>query len=131
MLKQGGFAISITSGVIVAKEDDTIFDVSQLMKKHNIGAVVILKHEKIVGILSERDVVQRAVCSELPVKKTKVKEIMTRQVITADLKDGLNKIHEIMCSAPFRHLPIVSNGKLIGIVSSRNLIAGLMQKASK
>src|SRR3989338_3637758 len=121
MLKEGGFAISISSGVIVAKEHDTVLDVANLMKKHNIGAVVILRNEKIVGIVSERDIVRKVVCNSLSAKNLFTKDIMTKDVVTADIKDCLNKIHEIMCTATFRHLPIVSSGKLIGIVSSRNL----------
>lgn len=125
MLKRTGFAISITSGVIISKESDTVLQVAGLMKKHNIGAVVILRKEKIAGIVSERDIVRKVVCEQLSAQKTKIKDIMTKNVVTADIKEGLNKIHEIMCLAPFRHLPIVDNGKLIGIVSSRNLISSL------
>lgn len=129
MLRQTGFAISITSGVVVAGENDTVFDIANLMKRHNIGAVVILKKEKIAGIVSERDIVRKVICCQLPVHKTKVRSIMTRKVVTADICQGLNKIHEIMCMAPFRHLPIVKDGKLIGIVSSRNLVAALSPKS--
>ena len=128
MLKETAFAISITSGVIVAAENDTVFSLAQLLKKHNIGAVVILRGEKIVGIVSERDIVRRVVCEGLSSKNVKVKEIMTKNIVTADIRHGLNRIHEIMCSAPFRHLPIVRDGKLIGIVSSRNLISALSPK---
>ncbi len=125
MLKETGFAITISSGVITAKETDTVLSVANLMKENNIGAVVIVKGEKIAGIVSERDIVRKVVCNELPLKTTKVKEIMTEKVVTADIKDGLSKIHEIMCNAPFRHLPIIKNGKLTGIVSSRNLLSAL------
>ena len=128
MLKNTGFAISISSGVVVAKENDSVFEVSQILRKHKIGAVVILRGEKIVGILSERDVVWKVVCEGLSPQKIKAKDIMTREVVTADIRDGLNKIHEIMCAAPFRHLPIVREGKLIGIVSSRNLIGSVSPK---
>ena len=128
MLKNTGFAISISSGVVVAKEADSVFEVSQILRKHKIGAVVILRGEKIVGILSERDVVWKVVCEGLSPLKIKARDIMTKEVVTADIRDGLNKIHEIMCSAPFRHLPIVREGKLIGIVSSRNRIGSLSPK---
>lgn len=128
MLKEMGFAISISRGVVVAEKDDTVLDAAQLLKKHNIGAVVILEGEKIVGIVSERDIVRKVVCAGLPPQSTSAGEIMTKEVVTADIKEGLNRIHEIMCTAPFRHLPIVENGKLIGIVSNRNLISTLLPK---
>ena len=130
MLKETGFAISITSGVIVTGENDTVYSVAELLKKHNIGALVVLRSEKIVGIISERDIVRRVVCENRSAHKTKVREIMTKEVVTADIKDGLSRIHEIMCAAPFRHLPIVRDGKLIGIVSSRNLISSLTPKGT-
>ncbi len=128
MLRETGFAISISRGVVVAEKDDTILDVAQLLKKHNIGAVVILEGEKIVGIVSERDIVRKVVCAGLPPQSTRAEDIMTKGVVTADIKEGLNRIHEIMCTAPFRHLPIVENGKLIGIVSNRNLISAILPK---
>ena len=128
MIQEYGFAISISSGVVVAKENDTVLFIANLLKKHNIGAVVILRNDKIAGIVSERDIVRKVVCESLSAKKLKAKDIMTREVVTADIKDGLNKVHEIMCTSPFRHLPIVKDGKLIGIVSSRNLIGSLSPK---
>lgn len=130
MFKQTGFAISISSGVIVGSESDTVLFLADLMKKHNIGAIVILKNEKISGIVSERDIVRKVICEKKSPQKTKAKDIMTKNVVTADIRDGLNKIHEIMSSATFRHLPIVKEGKLIGIVSSRNLIGSLSPKSS-
>ena len=114
--------------MIVTKETDTCLHVANLMKEHNIGAVVVLKNEKIVGIVSERDILRKVLCERLSPEKTKVKAIMTKNVVTADIKEGLNKIHEIMCTASFRHLPIVDKGKLIGIVSNRNLISSISPK---
>ncbi len=128
MLRKSGFAIAITSGVIVGRENDTIFSIANLLKKHNIGAVVILKGEKIVGILSERDIVRKVICNSLSPKKVKAREIMTREVVTVDIREGLNKIHEIMCTAAFRHLDIVRDGKPIGTVSSRYHIGSLTPK---
>lgn len=128
MLKETGFALTITSGVIVAKESDSILLAAELMKKNNIGAVVVLRKDKIAGIISERDIVHKMVCGGLSAKETKIKDVMTKKVITADIKDGLLKIHEIMRSASFRHLPITRDGKLIGIVSNRNLLSSFSAK---
>lgn len=120
-----GFAIRITRGVIVAERTDKIIDVAKLMAANNIGAVLIVANEKLVGIVSERDVVTRVVANNLDPTTTSVQNIMTKRVITGDLKDGLDKIYKALCQASFRHLPIVDKGKLVGIVSKRDILYSL------
>jgi CBS domain-containing protein len=122
------FAMKISRGLIVATEDDTTYDIACLMNKHNIGAVVIVRGEDLVGIISERDIVRRIVTQKLEPGKILAKDIMTKEVITGNLDDGLDKIYEILCKAPFRHLPIMEGSKLVGIVSKRDVLYSVKPK---
>jgi len=124
------FAMKISRGLIVAAEEDTAFDISRLMKKHNIGAVIIVRGEDLVGIISERDVVRRVVTEKLDPLTVRAKDIMTRDVATGNLNDGLDRIYELLCSAPFRHLPIMEGNKLVGIVSKRDVLYSVRPKRS-
>ena len=126
-----GFYMILSRGVIVADEDTSALDIARLMQEHNIGAVIIMRGEQVVGIVSERDIARRVTANELPSKTTKAKDFMTRQVVTAEFKDGLDKIYEILCNLKFRHLPIMDNGKLVGIASQRDVIDSLLANKKK
>lgn len=128
MQKQRAFSMVISRGVIVAGENNTATDTAKLMDENNIGAVVILRGEKLVGIVSERDIVRRVIAKGLSPDKTKVKDFMTKEVVTANFEDGLDDIYKTLCLARFRHLPIMKDGKLIGIASQRDVLYGLRPK---
>lgn len=127
MKKQRAFSMSLTRGVIITYENTTAKSVAELMTKHNIGAVVIMKEGRVVGIVSERDIVRRVVAKGLPLT-TKAKRFMTKEVVTADFRDGLDKIYQILCQAKFRHLPIMDGQKLVGIASQRDVLYGVTRK---
>ncbi|MBN1405401.1 MAG: CBS domain-containing protein [Candidatus Omnitrophica bacterium] len=125
MEKKRAFSMSIVRGVIVAGMNDTANMIAKLMERHNIGAVVIVKGERVVGIISERDITRRVVAKDLNPQKLKAKNFMTTDVVTADFEKGLDSIYQILCKAKFRHLPIVHKGKLVGIASQRDVLYGI------
>ena len=131
MEKQRAFSMMLSRGVIIASENDTADFVSRLMLDNDIGAVVVIRNEKLVGLVSERDVVRRVVAKGLDPLRTKVKEFMTKDVKVAEFKEGLNKIYQTLCQVKFRHLPIMDDGKLVGIASQRDVLYGLKPKAVK
>jgi CBS domain-containing protein len=90
--------------------------------------VVILEGERLVGIVSERDIVRRIVAKGLSPDKTKAKDFMTKRVVTANLEKGLDNIYKKLCLVGFRHLPIMKDGKVVGIVSQRDVLYGLSKK---
>ncbi len=128
MQKQRAFSMIISRGVVVAHEDATAMDIARLMEENNIGAVVILRGEKLVGIVSERDITRRVVARGVSSEHEKAKDFMTTNVVTAEFKEGLDKIYQTLCHIKFRHLPIMDNGKLVGIASQRDVLYGLMPK---
>lgn len=131
MKKQRAFSMIISRGVVMAGEDATAIDIARLMDENNIGAVVILKGEKLIGIVSERDITRRVVARGLSPDKAKVKDFMTTNVVTAEFKDGLDRIYQQLCQIKFRHLPIMDKGKLVGIASQRDVLYGLIPKKNK
>ena len=122
MKDQKTFSVGLRRGVVTAGESATAKHVARLMNEHNIGAVVIMRGEKLVGIISERDIARRIVARGLSPEKTKVKAFMTKDVMTANFREGFDKIYEILSHAKFRHLPIMNKGKLVGIVSQRDML---------
>jgi len=128
MKKQKAFRMGFSRGVIVANEKDSAVHVAKLMEEHDIGAVVILRKEKLMGIVSERDLARRVIAKGLSPKNAKVKDFMTKKVTAAEFSDGIKKIYQTLCEVKFRHLPIMDKGKLMGIASQRDVLYSLSPK---
>lgn len=115
----------ITKNVVTASEYATAGEIARLIRDNDIGVVVIVREEKVVGIVSERDLVRRVVANNLPIEEVKAKDFMTKEVISVQLKEGLNKLYQKLCEVQFRHLLVLDKDKLIGITSRRDLLDGL------
>lgn len=104
--------------IITIKPEQSIRDAVSLLSHHNIGALVVIGESSNlpVGIISERDIIRRAVENE-DVFSEQVKDIMTREVVTGLPQDDLYSVMHTMTERRFRHLPVVDEGKLIGIIS--------------
>lgn len=102
--------------------EDSVFDAMQLMAANNIGALLVMKDNKPVGILTERDFSRKSYLLHKPVKDTLVKEIMTRQVAYVDPNDTLQDCMALITEMRVRHLPVLENGQVIGIISIGDLV---------
>lgn len=106
-----------TGDVITVHPEQQIRETVRLLAEHNIGALVVVDAaEKPVGIISERDIVRRAAANE-DVLSERVRDIMTKRVIIGLPQDDLYSVINTMTEKRFRHLPIMDQGRLIGIIS--------------
>lgn len=105
------------SNVVTIRPEQSLKDAVVLLAKHNIGALVVVDAtDGVVGILSERDIVRQAVHHD-NVFALSVRQVMTKRVITGSPGDDLKSALDAMTHGRFRHLPIVEQGKLLGIIS--------------
>ena len=103
--------------VVTCYPDETVFDASKKMFDKHVGSVVIVSETDLpIGILSERDIVNRVVATGKDTKKTKVKDVMTPNPVTLESSEPLEVVFEHI-GRKFRHLPITEEGRLVGIVS--------------
>ncbi len=117
VLKQKGNAI------ISVAPDATIQDVAELITSRRIGALVVTDaDQRIVGIVSERDVVKAIAVHKAAALTMTATQLMTRNPVTASLDTTVDEAMQIMDSGCFRHLPVVDDGRLIGIISVRDLV---------
>ena len=116
----------ITKDVIVAEEDTSVLEIVHLMKDNDISTVVILKDNKVTGMVRERDIVRNLVAKSLSPEVTKARDIMTREVAKVDFREGLNKIYQTLCDIRFQHLLVMDDDKLVGITSRRDLLDSLV-----
>ncbi len=92
------------------------------LRAKNVGALVVASNETVLGIISERDVVRAFSQYGEPVAAMQVKDIMTHGLITASLGDDLTRLMRLMTRHRVRHMPVLRNGKLAGIVSIGDVV---------
>ena len=100
--------------------DTMVSSAAQLMAKKNVGAVMIVDGERLVGIFTERDALFRVIARGLDARSTPLAEVMTTQPRTVGPNKSFGYALVMMQENGFRHAPVIDNGKPIGIVSSRN-----------
>lgn len=104
---------------------DTALEAAKLMTSRSIGAILILENGALVGILSERDLAGRVVAAEKAPSETRISEIMTARPETIGPKETVMGALQRMQDGHFRHLPVEEDGRVIGMVSIRDIYAAV------
>jgi CBS domain-containing protein len=108
--------------VVTIGPDATVRELIALLAEHNVGALVVSDDgERVTGIVSERDVVRR-LHADAGVLDTAVREIMTAEVRTCAGDDGLTDLMQLMTEHRIRHVPVVADGRLTGIISIGDVV---------
>jgi CBS domain-containing protein len=109
--------------VITITTEHSLLKASQLLAEHNIGAVVVVNKAGMpIGILSERDIVRQLAASSADALNYKVGDVMTEDLIIGFPEDDLSYVSSTMTDKRIRHLPIMDNQKLVGIVSIGDVV---------
>lgn len=108
--------------VITMLPTDTIEKCIEKMNHENIGALLIVdKNERIVGMFTERDILRKIFSKHIDIKKTLVSEVMTTQLVFAKPDSTVEEAMATFTEKRFRHLPVIENNKLIGVISSGDI----------
>jgi CBS domain-containing protein len=102
---------------------DTVLTALQIMADKDIGLVVVMDRDKLAGVLSERDCARRVLLVKKSPESTPVADIMVRNVVTIDVEYTFADCLRLMHQHNIRHLPVVENGKVITVVSIRDLLS--------
>lgn len=128
------------SDILQHKQDDRVWTVAQdatvreflaVLADHDIGAAVVVTADRIEGIVSERDVVRRLNTEGADVLDKAVAQLMTRDVITCAPSDTLDAVATLMTERRIRHLPVMENGALVGVVSIGDVVSSRMRELQK
>lgn len=111
--------------VVTVPEDRTVQEAVQVLVDHGIGAVVVVEGDEVLGILSERDVLRLSARATSDLRSTRVREIMTTDVVVGEEADTLSYVMEILTRNRIRHLPIMKDGHLRGIISIGDVVNAL------
>ena len=108
--------------VIAVAPDDTVLQALKVMAENDIGAVVVMRGEAMVGILSERDCARKVDLRGKTAAGTRVREIMTEKVVFAKPADTIVQCMALMKERRIRHLAVVEGSRVIGVLSSRDVL---------
>jgi CBS domain-containing protein len=108
--------------LVSAQPEANVIDVAIAMSEGRIGAIPIIEGERLVGIFSERDLMTRVVVAGRDARRTRVEDVMTHKVVTAGLDETVERCLEKMQRAGCRHLPVVHEGRVVAMLSMRDLL---------
>jgi len=114
--------------VITISPDKTAQDAARLMAEHGIGSVVVMDSDKVIGIITERDLVRKVCAKDIPSSKVKIQDIMSTPIITAEPDLPIEAAVQRMFNNKIRRLPIVENGRLVGIVTISDIAKHMRTK---
>ncbi len=106
--------------------DETILIAIQLMASHEIGALLVMDNDKLVGIVTERDYTRKVALEDRSSKKSLVREIMSHKVLCARPEQTVQECMALMSDKRVRHLPVVDHKKVIGIISIGDLVQSII-----
>jgi CBS domain-containing protein len=109
--------------------EDTLGEVAEKMMNQNVGAVVVKDFGRLIGILTERDML-RAMAARMHTSEARVRQWMTPDPITAAPDMGLEEASQVMLDHGFRHLPVMDGSTVLGVVSLRRVLGGRRQPAA-
>jgi len=113
---------TMTKKLIIISKDVTVETAVKMMQKHNIGSILIGEKGNAEGILTDADITRKVVATGRNPSQIKVSEVMSKPLISVDVKTPIHEVYRIMRSQHIRHLVITKDGKEVGIVSARDLL---------
>jgi CBS domain-containing protein len=114
--------------LFAVRKDATVTEAARTMTEKNVGIVVVLENERLIGVFSERDAVQRVIDKGLDAATTPVGDVMTTELVVADEDDDYQTAMRTMDRANIRHLPVVRKTQVVSMLSIRDLMRIDMQR---
>lgn len=127
MLKVAEILKSKGNNIISVFPDTSVYDALVIMGQKNIGALMVIENDELVGIFSERDYARKVVLVNRTSRETLISEIMTKDVITVSTADSIEHCMELMSGRKIRHLPVEDQGKVVGIISIGDVVTAIIE----
>jgi CBS domain-containing protein len=108
--------------LLIAPPETTVSKAARLMAERKVGAIMVVDDRRLVGIFTERDAVFRVIARDLDYQTTRLVDVMTRDPTTTTPDTSFGYALLVMHENGFRHLPVIEDGNLIGVVSARNAL---------
>ena len=112
--------------MVTVKPEDTVLEAIKVLASENIGAAVVVAGGQLVGIFSERDYTRKVVLKGRHSESTRVEEIMTKNVVCVTPRTKTRDCMALMSEKNIRHLPVVEDGRVVGMVSIRDIVTDII-----
>lgn len=108
--------------------DATVYEAVEMMAQHRVGSVLVIEGDKVLGIVTERDYARKIALMDRSSRSTKVREVMSSPVMCVPPSHTTEECMALMTKSRLRHLPVMDNGKLVGLVSIGDLVSGIISE---
>lgn len=112
--------------IIAVSPDNSVLEAIKIMAEKSIGALAVMDGDRLVGIMSERDYARKVIIKGRASETTRVAEIMTTDVLTTSGSQTVNECMNTMTEQKIRHLPVVEQGKVVGMISIGDLVQAII-----
>jgi CBS domain-containing protein len=116
------------SDIFHATPDDSVLNAITMMAEKGVGALLVMDKGKLVGILSERDYARKIILKGKSSRETAIKDIMTEGVVCAEPLHTVEQCMELMTEKRIRHLPVVEDEKVVGVLSIGDLVKAIIEE---
>ena len=113
--------------LLTVQGDVSVYEALKVMGEHNIGALLIIENEQLIGIISERDYARKIALKGRNSHDTLVSDIMTKDLFTVTLQDSIETCMQLMRDKHIRHLPVIEKGKVVGMVSIGDVVNSVIE----
>ncbi|MBK6993687.1 MAG: CBS domain-containing protein [Saprospiraceae bacterium] len=116
------------SAVYAVAPTQMVIEALELMTARNIGAVMVMEGDRLVGIFSERDYARKGILKDRKAKSTPVSEVMTANVFTVSPQASIEECMQMMSEKKFRHLPVLEGAKVVGLISISDVVTAIIHE---
>lgn len=137
-LTEGISCMATIAGILAQKgnqvfsvaPETTVYEAIEMMDAKNVGALLVMRGDEVIGIISERDYTRKMILRGKRSRETKVEEIMSRDVSVVEPNETVENCMRTMTDKRIRHLPVVENGKVVGVLSIGDVVKHIISTQS-
>jgi CBS domain-containing protein len=119
---------AMTPNVRAAAPTDSLADAAQIMKEENVGSLPVVEEGRVIGILTDRDIVVRAVAERVDPQSVYVSDVASRELVTVEPDQDLDEALALMAQGQVRRLPVVEGGRLVGVLAQADVALEAKEK---